>query len=280
MNNEKEVKLKKIKEEEYRRILKDNKYKELLKIQESFIISQFIEKLKNDEESDKINKKMKAFLKYEEESKIQNQKDIDFEESLKLDTEHVKIMEDIKIKNHELEIQNQKYAEQEEKQSFNSKEIISYLKTELETIALDDKELDNKDIESDKLNYIKEKYKVENEHKAVDPIVEDCLTIQENIYTHIKDIVSGNSSMIYTNLIYVITELMKFIENFNTEGVDKKQIIIKSIKQFLIDEQMNSEETDIILDTVCPELIDILLLVDKRKIIIRKKLNCFFPFCG
>ena len=43
---------------------------------------------------------------------------------------------------------------------------------------------------------------------------------------------------------------------------------------------MNTEETDVILDTVCPELIDILLLVDKRKIIIRKKLNCFLPFCN
>ena len=38
--------------------------------------------------------------------------------------------------------------------------------------------------------------------------------------------------------------------------------------------------TDLVLDTVCPELIDILLLVDKRKIVINKKMNCFFPWCA
>ena len=73
---------------------------------------------------------------------------------------------------------------------------------------------------------------------------------------------------------------MKFVENFNLEGVDKKSLIIQSIKKFLIYENMSSNEIDIILNKVCPELIDILLLVDKRKIIIRKKLNCFIPWCS
>ena len=234
--------------DEKRRILKDKKYRDLLKIQESFMISQYNDRIRREEQYDE---------------------------------EHIKLMEDINIKNVEIRKKNQKIIEEEEvykKQHFNSKEIISYLKTELDDIESDTKELEDNNIENEKLQKIKDKYKVDIPDNT--SITEDCLNIENEIYTHIKDIVSENPGMIYTNLIYIITELMKFIENFNTEGADKKQIIIQSIKKFLIDQNMNSEETDMILDTVCPELIDILLLVDKRKIIIRKKLNCFFPFCG
>jgi hypothetical protein len=73
---------------------------------------------------------------------------------------------------------------------------------------------------------------------------------------------------------------MKFVETINTEDFDKKSLIIKSIKMFLEYKNLNSPETELVLDTVCPELIDILLLVDKRKIVINKKMNCFFPWCA
>jgi hypothetical protein len=73
---------------------------------------------------------------------------------------------------------------------------------------------------------------------------------------------------------------MKFVENFNIDGMDKKTLLISSIKKFLSIEKLNSPEIDMILDKICPELIDILLLVDKRKIIIREKLNCFIPWCS
>ena len=106
------------------------------------------------------------------------------------------------------------------------------------------------------------------------------MKLEDELYQHLIDIVSCNPTMIYTNLIYVVTELMRFVENFNASGFDKKTFIIESIRKFLINNNMNSPETDSILNTICPELIEILLLVDKRRIIIRKKLNCFFPWCN
>ena len=273
---------------EQKRILKNKKNKELLKIQESFKIAQFKEKQKLDDEQQKLKFRLKELLKFEEDVKIQNQKENEEQEKLLEDKNHLKIMEDIKINNYETMQKNEAYLREE--MHFESDEIINYLKNELITLDSDDKELDNKQLETQKLKYFKEKYGVESENEMIvnrkpippqlQPLVETELNLEDTIFEHLKDIVSENPDMIYTNLIFVIKELMKFVENFNSKGFDKKDLIIKSIKKFLEYEHMNTEETDVILDTVCPELIDILLLVDKRKIIIRKKLNCFLPFCN
>ncbi len=274
--------------QEQKRVLKNKKEKELLKIQENFKIEEFKEKRKLDDEHQKLKIKLKELLNFEEDVKIQNQNEIEFQEKLLEDKNHLKIMEDIKIKNYEILKKNEKYLRTE--MHFESDEIISYLKNELENLDSDAKELDNDQIESEKLKYFKEKYgnSSENEiivnRKDISPQLvsssETDSNLEDTLFEHIKDIVSDNPDMIYTNLIFVITELMKFIENFNTDSFDKKGLIISSIKKFLEYEKMKSEETDIILDTICPELIEILLLVDKRKIIIRKKLNCFLPFCN
>ena len=273
---------------EQKRALKNKKEKELLKIQENFKIEEFKEKRKLDDENQKLKFKLKQLLNFEEDVKIQNQNEIEFQEKLLEDKNHLKIMEDIKIKNYEILKKNERYLRTE--MHFESDEIISYLKNELENLDSDAKELDNTQIETDKLNYFKQKYGVGSDddiivnRKGILPqlvsTIETDLNLEDTLFEHIKDIVSDNPDMIYTNLIFVITELMKFIENFNTDGFDKKGLIISSIKKFLEYEKMKSEETDIILDTICPELIEILLLVDKRKIIIRKKLNCFLPFCN
>lgn len=259
--------------------LKIKKEKELLKIQENFKIDEFEGKRKIDYENRKLKIKLKELLNFEEDVKIQNQNEIELQEK-----NHIKIMEDIKIKNYEILRKNEQYLRTEI--HFESGDIISYLKNELENIDSDSKELDNTHIETEKINYFKEKYGISEDNEIIlnrnrisSEIVPDTNLIDE-IFEHVKDIVAENPDMIYTNLVYVITELMKFVDNFNTDGFDKKELIITSIKKFLEYEKMNSEETDIILDTVCPELIEILLLVDKRKIIIRKKLNCFFPLCN
>jgi len=105
----------------------------------------------------------------------------------------------------------------------------------------------------------------------------DELKIEQEIYDHLIQLVSGSTDMVYTNLVYIITELMKFAQNYEIDDEDKTELIISSIKLFLKNENIDSQETDIILDTVCPELIDILLLVDQRKIIIKSKIKCL-PF--
>lgn len=82
------------------------------------------------------------------------------------------------------------------------------------------------------------------------------------------------------NIIFIITELMKYIDNFDLSGEDKKTIIISSIKSFLIDEKINEQDINFIVNTVCPELIDILISVDKRDITIKKQEICFLPWCS
>ena len=168
-----------------------------------------------------------------------------------------------------------------ESKKFDQGKIISYLKNELENINKDEKDLDT--LNDEKINKLKEKYEqipTFIPKEIINDPNNESLKLEEEIYDHLKLIISDDLNMIYTNLIYVITELMKFVETFNMEGFDKKQFIIDSIKKFLIYQKMDSHETDFILDTICPELIDILLLVDKRKIIIGKKLNCFIPWCA
>ena len=82
------------------------------------------------------------------------------------------------------------------------------------------------------------------------------------------------------NIIFIITELMKYIDNFDLSGEDKKTIIISSIKSFLIHEKINEQDINFIVNTVCPELIDILISVDKRDITIKKQEICFLPWCS
>ena len=273
--------------EKHKKNKEEQKAKELLKIQEDNKIKEHLEKCKIEDERIEDERKNKDLLKIDEDKKIELQNKIEllWEDKLHLDT-----MEDIKISNTELSIENLR-IEYEEKNQFDEKNIIKYLRDELEQIKNDDDEL-NKDeniIEHEKLQYFKEKYNIDSDDDIIKTYkvslsktsnIDTELQIKDEIYNQIVSIISGNKEMIYTNLIYIITELMKFVENFNLEGLDKKTLIIISIKKFLLNENIGTSEIDVILDTICPELIDILLLVDKRKIIIRRKIRCFIPWCS
>jgi len=96
--------------------------------------------------------------------------------------------------------------------------------------------------------------------------------IEEKIFYHLK-LITLSSMDISTNIVFIVTELMKFIDNYAIKGSEKKSIILSTIKKFLDDE--NYPNTDYIVNTVCPELIDILISIDKRKIMIKKKVTCF-----
>lgn len=273
-----------------------SKVKELLKIEEDTKIQTFndklnLEKIKIDHEN-----KVKELLKIEEDIKIKNSKIL--YDSID-DNQHIQMIEEIKYKNAKIAEEN-KILQEEEKLheekniNFDQDKIISYLKNELENIQTDEEKIENLSateggiVDQNEITYLKEKYQTPpplvvtptknivdaNEH------VDNALKIQDEIVEHLKLIISDDPQMLSTNLIYVITELMKFVETFNMEGFDKKEFIIASIKKFLVYEKLDTEEINFILDKICPELIEILLLVDKRKIIIRKKLNCFIPWCS
>ena len=70
---------------------------------------------------------------------------------------------------------------------------------------------------------------------------------------------------------------MKFIDHFMIKGEDKKAIVLNTLKRVLIEQ--NYSDIEFIIDVVCPELIDILVSIDKRKIKIKEKLSCFVPWC-
>lgn len=140
--------------------------------------------------------------------------------------------------------------------------------------------------------------------KLKKPILLDLLEndttsdIEDKIQYHLKLIASETN-----NIILIITKLVKFIDNFAIEGTIKKTIVISAIKKFLSDENNQWEEhqsddgrtywwnkitdistwmnpniadVDYVINTICPSLIDILISVDKRKIILRKKPSCCF----
>ena len=90
--------------------------------------------------------------------------------------------------------------------------------------------------------------------------------IEVKLQYHLKLITSSTD-----NIILIITNLVKFIDNFEIDGNTKKNIVIFIINKFLSD----NTQKDYIINIICPSLIDILISVDKRKIILRKKPSCF-----
>lgn len=106
------------------------------------------------------------------------------------------------------------------------------------------------------------------------------VSLQKKIDYQLRLTTAMNNISPTKNIIFIITELMKYIDNFDLSGEDKKNIIISSIENFLRNEKINEQDVNFITKTVCPELIDILISVDKRNITIKKKISCFFPWCS
>ena len=106
------------------------------------------------------------------------------------------------------------------------------------------------------------------------------IEIENKLFNHLGFLLSNDGISIMNNIVHVVTELMKFIDNFFIKGGDKKEIILTTLKKYLISENYDEQSINLIIDVVCPELIDILVSVDKRKIMIKKRLSCIFPWCS
>ena len=72
--------------------------------------------------------------------------------------------------------------------------------------------------------------------------------------------------------------LMKFINNYNIQGLDKKNIIMTVLKDteniFDFD-----EHTKTFIENFSSELIDIIVSVDKQNITLKNIESCFLPLC-
>ena len=100
--------------------------------------------------------------------------------------------------------------------------------------------------------------------------------IKEKLLYHLRLTITMNNISPRKNIIFIITELIKFVDHFKITGKEKKSLIISSIAIFLETENFCKDENDFIVKIICPELIDILISIDKRKIKLRNKpVNCF-----
>jgi hypothetical protein len=112
-----------------------------------------------------------------------------------------------------------------------------------------------------------------------------CYTTKDVIYLYeqLCDIL-GNKTINTENIVKVLTELMKCVDNYpHLCGEAKKELVIRVIKRVV---ENNVIEEDnllaVFVDIFIPSIIDSLMLVEKRDIIIKsrkKQKFCFFPFC-
>jgi hypothetical protein len=104
--------------------------------------------------------------------------------------------------------------------------------------------------------------------------------IIDKILSHIKLFMS-EKYISSKNILYIIVELMKFIENFNIKNLDKKQIVIYSLKKFINlngDSVIEPDEILLFINKFISDLIDISISIDNKKIRIKyKNKSCFVP---
>lgn len=236
--------------------------------------------LENTEE----NKFIKIELKEAEEKKsISPQGKINVEELLN-DLENLKN----KIKYYEED--NVKYEIKKEEVSEVS--VVSEVNDVKKEIKNEIKKEDVENYEKFHANYLcsnvdvverPNKKKINIENKLIDLLNDNTIVpsqlevinndiedIEEKLYCHLK-LISTTGKDIKNNITFIITQLIKFIENFNIPGAKKKALIISTIDKFLIEQKVDQESIDYIIDNLCPEMIEMLISVDKRKVSIKKK---------
>jgi len=84
------------------------------------------------------------------------------------------------------------------------------------------------------------------------------------------------------NLLYIIVELMKYINNFDVKGTDKKSFILYILKNFIDtneDDIQNKEDMKRFLTIFSNDFVDIVSAISDKKLRIKLKKSCFFPLC-
>ena len=83
-------------------------------------------------------------------------------------------------------------------------------------------------------------------------------------------------------LMYIVIELMKYMNNYQIKGKDKKDSILFILKNFINTNNhdiSNKEDILIFIHKFLDEFINIISAVSDKKIRIKQKKNCFFPLC-
>ena len=83
-------------------------------------------------------------------------------------------------------------------------------------------------------------------------------------------------------LMYIIVELMRFMNNYDIEGEDKKSSIMYILEKFVDSNEEyieNKEDIKKFIYTFSSEFINIISAISDKKIRIKIKKSCFFPLC-
>lgn len=108
-------------------------------------------------------------------------------------------------------------------------------------------------------------------------VINGCIkhhdVITEKLVTHLRVMIMyGDKNISFKrNIIFIIVEMIKFIDQFQICGKDKKTLVITSLQIFLDSEHFSEDEYNLIVDVICPELIDILISVDKHETKLRNQ---------
>lgn len=121
-----------------------------------------------------------------------------------------------------------------------------------------------------------------NKEEFFDRSIEnDYKEIVNNLVVHIK-ILLNDFKINNKNILYILVELMKFIDNFNIENLDKKKLIIYCLKKFIHENTdciENKSEIKTLINSFIDDLIDISISIATKKIKLKKKNSIFFPIC-
>lgn len=83
-------------------------------------------------------------------------------------------------------------------------------------------------------------------------------------------------------LMYIVVELMKYMNNYQIKGKDKKNSILFILKNFINtnnNDISNKEDILIFIDKFLDEFVNIISAISDKKIRIKQKTSCFFPLC-
>lgn len=85
-----------------------------------------------------------------------------------------------------------------------------------------------------------------------------------------------------SDVILMTTKTMQLVEQITSlSGIQKKSIVLNTLKKVINNKVKNEQDRDIILDFIClflPSIIDTLISLDKKEIAIAvKKCRSFFP---
>lgn len=99
------------------------------------------------------------------------------------------------------------------------------------------------------------------------------------LYSQLRDIMH-NVDISYSNIIGIVVELSKTAERMrDVPGLEKKFLVINAIRNYILHDSIDNENQKSLLafvDHTLPNLIDLMIVLDKSEFMIKMKKKCLF----